>query len=221
VVIFEAGLGCSALDWLRVQRQVGLVTTTYSYDRAGEGSSDAVDSWSVHGWVADLEAWLAALHLTGPYVLVGHSLGGHVVRVFAARRPELVGGMVLVDAQPERLYDGWTPERMQYVRSINPPGIVDRILDGGELVKAVAGPLGCPVVVVTHGVIDLIRVEPGVSAEDVADFERCWQEGQRALALQSPQSRLVVATSSGHLIPMQQPELVAAEVLAMVHHVRG
>ncbi|WP_345482518.1 alpha/beta hydrolase, partial [Actinopolymorpha pittospori] len=215
-VLFEAGLGCSAKDWALIQARVGQVTASYSYDRAGEGASDESGPWSVQGWLSDLESWLDALSAPGPYVLVGHSIGGHVVRTFAARHPEEVAGLVLVDAQPERLYDDWTPDRLRHVRELNPPGIFDRILEACEFVKAATRPMSCPLTVITHGVIDLIQEEPGVTAADVDRFEQSWQTFQMDLAKQSALGRLVVAEASGHMVPTQAPDLIADEILAMV-----
>ncbi|GAA4978825.1 hypothetical protein GCM10023317_01200 [Actinopolymorpha pittospori] len=199
-----------------IQARVGQVTASYSYDRAGEGASDESGPWSVQGWLSDLESWLDALSAPGPYVLVGHSIGGHVVRTFAARHPEEVAGLVLVDAQPERLYDDWTPDRLRHVRELNPPGIFDRILEACEFVKAATRPMSCPLTVITHGVIDLIQEEPGVTAADVDRFEQSWQTFQMDLAKQSALGRLVVAEASGHMVPTQAPDLIADEILAMV-----
>jgi pimeloyl-ACP methyl ester carboxylesterase len=87
-----------------VQELAGEFTATYSYDRAGHGSNDPGDPWSLEGLLADLEAWLRAGPVSPPYLLVGHSLGGHVVRTFAARHLADVMGMVLLDARHEDLY---------------------------------------------------------------------------------------------------------------------
>jgi pimeloyl-ACP methyl ester carboxylesterase len=57
-------------------------------------------------WLADLEGWLSVGQVPAPYLLVGHSLGGHIVRAFAARHPADVMGMILVDARHEDLYPG-------------------------------------------------------------------------------------------------------------------
>src|ERR1700689_2030209 len=72
-VIFEAGWGCWSEHWRPVQELAGKFTATYSHDRAGHGSSDPCDPWSLEGCIADLEAWLAAAQVPGPYLLVGHS----------------------------------------------------------------------------------------------------------------------------------------------------
>ena len=74
-------------------------TRVCSYDRAGHGWSDPVDHPQDGAEIAtDLETLLDRAGEAGPYVLVGHSIGGLYVRIFADRRPDLVAGMVLLDA---------------------------------------------------------------------------------------------------------------------------
>lgn len=103
-VILEAGAGGFSATWALVQPLVAQFTRVCSYDRAGYGRSDAAPP----GWgftseeaVADLHRLLRAARVPPPYILVGHSLGGYHVRVYAARFPDDVAGVVLVDADDE------------------------------------------------------------------------------------------------------------------------
>lgn len=97
-VILEAGFAGSSLGWARVQPKVAAATRVCSYDRAGYGLSDPGPMPRDGAAVArDLEKALSAGRINGPYVLVGHSAGGLYVRLFAARRPRDVAGLVLVD----------------------------------------------------------------------------------------------------------------------------
>ena len=76
-------------------------TTVCAYDRAGHGRSDDVAApQDGIALATDLHTLLERAGVPGPYVLVGHSSGGPYVRVFAARYPDQVAGMVLLDAQP-------------------------------------------------------------------------------------------------------------------------
>lgn len=108
-VIFEAGAGNSAAIWSKVQPAIARTTRTCSYDRAGYGASDLDrgprDAEHV---TADLEEALKAAGIGGPYVLVGHSLGGFFMRLFATRRREETVGLVLVDP----MIDGGHPPLM-------------------------------------------------------------------------------------------------------------
>jgi pimeloyl-ACP methyl ester carboxylesterase len=106
VVVFEAGLGEDTSTWDKVLPQVSLFSHTLAYDRAGLGKSDSSPNpKSVEQMVKELHAVLNAAHVSPPYVLVGHSLGGAVVQLFAHDFPCEVAGLVLVDPEDGRLLD--------------------------------------------------------------------------------------------------------------------
>ncbi|MBI3472280.1 MAG: alpha/beta hydrolase [Candidatus Solibacter usitatus] len=97
-VVLEAGIAATSLSWSRVQPEVAKFARVLSYDRAGLGwSGPASGPRTVDRLVAELRQLLAGAGLPGPYVLVGHSFGGLVARAFAARYPDEVAGLVLVD----------------------------------------------------------------------------------------------------------------------------
>ena len=98
-VVLEAVSGGLSLDWAWVQPEVGRATRVYAYDRAGRGWSDAGPApRDAHQIAGELHTLLGNAGIAGPYVLVGHSAGGLLVREYAARYPDEVAGMVLVDA---------------------------------------------------------------------------------------------------------------------------
>jgi len=106
-ILLECGaFGCAA-DWAVVQEKLaerGL--HSLAYDRAGLGYSDAGPAPRDGRAIADdLEALLAKAAEPGPYVLVGHSMGGLLVKVFAHRHPDQVLGVVLVDAVTPEILD--------------------------------------------------------------------------------------------------------------------
>jgi pimeloyl-ACP methyl ester carboxylesterase len=98
-VVLEAGIAASSLSWSRVLPEVAKFARVCSYDRAGLGWSEASPrARSAAQCAEELRALLDAAGIAGPYVLVGHSFGGCVVRIFASRHPQEVAGVVLVDA---------------------------------------------------------------------------------------------------------------------------
>ncbi len=98
-VVLESGLGGSSALWSRIADDVAPTARVCAYDRAGQGWSDSTDTAPDGDSIAsDLSALLAAAGEAGPYVLVGHSVGGPYVMTFAAESPASVAGLVLLDA---------------------------------------------------------------------------------------------------------------------------
>ncbi|WP_394619927.1 alpha/beta fold hydrolase [Lentzea sp. JNUCC 0626] len=99
LIVFEAGMSAPASSWIHTQREVSARYRTLSYDRAGYvGSDPDTHDRTLDRIVDDLTAVLDAVNETDPVVLVGHSWGGPIIRVFADRHPDRVAGMVFVDA---------------------------------------------------------------------------------------------------------------------------
>lgn len=97
VVVLDAGLGGTSAGWGFVQPEVARFTRVCSYDRAGMGYSDPGPSPRTARRIADeLAGLLARGGIAGPVVLVGESIAGFNVRVFASDHPEHTAGLVLV-----------------------------------------------------------------------------------------------------------------------------
>src|SRR5215213_11997753 len=103
-VILDAGLGEFSAQWVRVQRKVSDTTRVCAYDRAGMGWSEmGPEPRDARQISSELHALLKGAGTEGPYVLVGHSYGGLYMQTYAARYPEEVAGMALVDSsQPDQ-----------------------------------------------------------------------------------------------------------------------
>lgn len=101
-VIFESGATLAGWDWVLVHAAVAKSTRACVYDRAGLGFSDpSPNPGNSAGAVSDLRKVIDAASLAPPFVLVGHSYGAMNVQLFAYTYPELVSGLVLVDAHHE------------------------------------------------------------------------------------------------------------------------
>lgn len=96
-VILESGFGMSSNAWARVQPEIAKVTSACSYDRPGYGWSDKPPQPRTGMEAAeDLHRMLANAGVPRPYVLVGHSMGGGQVRLFAKKFSTDVAGLVIV-----------------------------------------------------------------------------------------------------------------------------
>ena len=223
-VILEAGLGDSSETWKAVQPAVAGFTRVCAYDRAGKGTSDPdprPEFRTSRVIVEDLSRLLRAAPVSGPYVLVGHSLGGAHIRLYASRFPKEVVGMVLVDASHEDQYTrikstgvspplpapGENSERADMLASL------DEV--GKERWRA-----DIPLVVVSHG-RPIADVLPNITPEQVTRIEAAWLELQRELASRSSQGRLVIAQKSGHYVQVEEPGLVVQAIREVVQAVRS
>ena len=100
-VILEPGLGGTSAAWGWIAPTVAAHTRVCVYDRAGRGRSEpSPDPQDGDQIATDLHTLLDRAGITGPLVMVGHSLGGLYVLDYAARYPQQVAGMVLLDATP-------------------------------------------------------------------------------------------------------------------------
>ena len=103
VVVFESGAGTGLNAWSSVLPEVFAFATVVAYDRAGIGGSEADGQPPTAAHVArKLDALLRTVGVRPPYVLVGHSWGGALIRMFAALYPEKVAGLVYVDPSDPR-----------------------------------------------------------------------------------------------------------------------
>lgn len=123
-VILEAGAGDFGLSsWHSVQPQFSALSRTCSYDRASTGWSDPVPGRPTPtAAITDLHTLLARSGEPGPYLFVGHSLGGPIIRHYAVHYPTEVAGLILVDGshedQMDRMKAGVPPWAFLVLRSL-------------------------------------------------------------------------------------------------------
>lgn len=231
-VILEAGLGDDHRPWSLVQPEIARTTRVCSYDRSGLGFSQlAPKRRTAREKANDLRALLGAAGIEGPYVLVGHSYGGMLARVYAAADASDVVGLVLLDSahpdQDSRFLAALPPRREgepQALRQLrkelaatlpNPEGVD---WNGSSQQTRAAGPLGeKPLIVVTAGETDPppeLAALPGI----VRRLDRAWLQMQDDLAKLSADAVHVIAVNSPHYVmsALGQPDLVIAAINRVV-----
>jgi pimeloyl-ACP methyl ester carboxylesterase len=266
-VILESGAGGRADVWSRdleepegartmVLPGVAAFTRVCAYDRPGTlternpsldpdgplfspSRSDPVPQpRTTQDRVNDLHALLGAAGIPGPYVLVGHSAGGLVVRLYASAYPDEVVGMVLLDSTHEDVWlrfqealapDQWAefealtvtnqelldayPEAEQWYTA----PLADDATTGQVRQARKDAPLHpMPLVVLAHG-IPFADPFPGWPSYKMEGIMFALQQDLSKLV---PDARLIVATESGHNIHQDQPELVIDAVQQVVAAVR-
>ncbi|WP_157247881.1 alpha/beta fold hydrolase [Nonomuraea typhae] len=105
-VVILPGMTDNGLGWVHVRRGLVPGQRVWQYDRAGLGWSEGPSWWEWRGCSAladELHEVLEASGEPGPFLLVGHSMGGEIARLYVARHRDQVAGMVLVDAPSERM----------------------------------------------------------------------------------------------------------------------
>ena len=209
VVVLEAGAGDYSNRWAAVQELLAPRIRSCAYDRAGFGwSSGTPQSMSQDN--ADLRALLEAANVAGPYVLVGHSMGGLLVRRYAQSYPTAVVGMVLVDPTHENARHFFTADNQwKRVREQpTPMGADFQELYVARQLNPV--PLGDRPLIVLDGT----RPDPKVKIpDDIAREKAAEPEDQLRI---SRNSKLVRDSSSGHRIHVDNPKLVADAIEEVV-----
>jgi pimeloyl-ACP methyl ester carboxylesterase len=243
-VILDAGLGGTSAGWGFVQPDVARFTRVCSYDRAGMGYSDSGPSPRTARRIAkELAELLAGSGIAGPVVLVGESIAGFNARMFASDHPEHAAGLVLVDASHEddahevpgiarfvpllstigvfRLLgvsfgqpiESLAPSVRQYARATmfrasGYQAAADEIIHIRETISEVKGSrrrLTIPVLVVT-----------GAGGAD-----ENWRRLQQDQASLSERGCLITAQQSGHVVAIDQPQVVVDAIRTVVEVVRG
>lgn len=258
-VVLVAGQRGSAAEWSITESKsvppqpavfgaVAGFTRVCAYDRPGtpvgesfSRSDPAPQPITAAAATADLHALLRAAGESAPYVIVGHSAGGTVARLYASTYPDEVRGMVLVDALAEGLQDEMTPAQWTIQRILLEGDLTESLREYPDIERfdadttfaqlRAAPPLRpMPLVVLSSDasigqlVKDLAaagQLPAGVPADFGYVTEAAQRVAQARLAALVPGARHVKETNSGHNIHREQPQLVAAAIRDVVDAARG
>ncbi|HEY1813752.1 MAG TPA: alpha/beta fold hydrolase [Kofleriaceae bacterium] len=225
-VVFDSALGMGADEWNAIAPSIARTARVCVYDRKGVGRSapPGREPHSPHAMADELHALLARASIGGPYVLVGHSIGGITMRLFAAAHPDEVAGVVLVEAaddpmvlwalMPKSAVDA---RRAELDRS--PEGLdLDTFVAAAREMHATSTSLGDkPLVILSRGKPD---APPTASPEVARQWLARWDAQQAELPTLAPGAVRVVAPTSGHMMQHDAPALIIAAVEEVVHVVQ-
>lgn len=206
-----------------------------AYDRPGTGDSRSTpvpQPTSAQTSADDLAALLSASGEAAPFVLVGHSYGGPIIRLFAADHSERVAGLVLVDALSEDLASGLTPEQQALFEALNAPPpqpgaeTFDATTVFTELRESSPVP-DVPVAVLTADTPQLTpevlasgQLPPGVDQEFADALWAAQLAAQGELPAKFRLAVHITDTRSDHYIQYGNPQLVIDSIRAIVDEVR-
>jgi pimeloyl-ACP methyl ester carboxylesterase len=157
-VVIEAGLGDWSTGWDVVQQGVAKATRVCTYDRAGWGWSEAGPlPRDAAQFAKELHTLLQNANIPGPYVMVGHSLGGFAVRVFVHEYASEVAGVVLIDSMSPRQFTQSQDGVQSQIGTQSQPFSLPAMLARFGIVRLLARPLG---------------IMPSVPSEENAYFSR-------------------------------------------------
>jgi pimeloyl-ACP methyl ester carboxylesterase len=233
-VILEAGLGGDATSWTQVQSEVAKFTSACSYDRAGLAHSDhGPTPRDAEMSVNDLQTLLAEAGISPPYLLVGHSFGGLLIRRFAFDYPDEVSGLIFVDSLHEDwwdaalallppsspsdsarlasfrsyLTDGWRDPNSN-AEAMDLPAVTEQVRETGDF-----GDM--PITVLTAGVFDALN--PGLPADLESALATLFHDDlQGRLAALSTAGAQALIPESGHNMPRENPQAVVDAIRILV-----
>jgi len=213
VVVFENGLGARMEWWGKVLPEIAGKASYFSYNRPGYGRSAPADTPRDGAQVVqELRAALLSEGMPPPYVLVGHSLGGLYMQLFARQHPQEVAALILVDSTHPKQLEGVGAMENQ---SLWVRGLVGALVTGtakeeldllaqtGEQVLSLPTLLDKPVFVLSAS-------EPMKETSELARFAN---EKRADIARMYPGSKQVWV-ESGHAIPLEKPEAVVSAIRA-------
>jgi pimeloyl-ACP methyl ester carboxylesterase len=215
-VVMEAGMGDGSDSWTPVMKRIAAFSRVCAYDRAGIGTSDPAGTKPRSGAAitSDLHKLLAAAHVRPPYVLVGHSVGGLLVRLYAAAYRREVAGIVLVDSAHEGL-GGGGPMTMLVLTPREPLDLAAMM----QTARRRRWSANVPLYVLARR-RNADELPPDVSRERAAAIQQMNADEQVDLASRSTLGKIEWVQNSGHYIQRDRPTRVVHAVRAVVEAAR-
>jgi len=225
-VVLEAGAGSGLETWDPVFESIAAMAPVISYDRRGLGQSAADGQPQTFNRVAtSLKALLSTLNVPPPYVLVGQSYGGVLIRAYAQANPNDVAGLVYLDvpdievtyAEADALPAGarQVAFNIPTIAPETPAGLraeIDNIAQNIRTEFAEARALRPPTRIPAAVVVGAGKTWPGASPEIVAALLRLQIKHQQEWALQSPNGLFITSTHLRHMVHQNDPALTVRAI---------
>ncbi len=229
-VILEAGLGSGSDDYDTLQTAISKFTKVVLYDRPGLGeSSESPNPRTLPVYVSELKELLRTEKIDPPYILIGHSLGGLIMRYYAYKYPEEVVGLILIESTPEHWFDYFRSthsdeEINKFNMALDPDsngstGTTRKEWEQFEmncqLIKETDIPQDIPIRIISSAKYSDEHEAIGYHPEDM----NVWAEMQASFVNNSYDAEQIITVNSGHSIHHSEPELIikSAEELVVMN----
>jgi pimeloyl-ACP methyl ester carboxylesterase len=234
-VILESGLEGDVVTWKTVHPEVAKFTRVCRYDRAGLAHSDyGPTPRNAELAAQDLHTLLTKANITPPFILVGHSFGGLLIRRYAYDFPDEVTGLIFVDSLQEdwwdealallptdssndnarlasfRLYlrDGWRDPSSNF-EAMDIPAVVEQVRETGSL-----GDI--PITVLTASNFTVLN--PGFPPDLESALAHLFKDEQSRIAELSTNGTQVIIPGTGHNMPREKPEAIIDAIMEMTQY---
>ena len=226
-VIIEAGLGSGYDAYDTLQTAISHITKVLSYDRPGLGeSSKSPNLRTLPNYTNELRLLLLKEMIDPPYILVGHSLGGLIMRYYAHKYPNEVVGLVLIDCIP----DGWldyfmnthSKEEIEKLNKVidpelnNSEGVIreewQEFQNNLELINGIQILKHIPIRIITAIRYSEDQEALGYHAEDM----QVWAQMQANIMSISTDAKQIITDKSGHSVQLSEPELIIEAIKDLV-----
>lgn len=217
-IVFEAGLGANLKTWDTIMNDLKGVSRTFAYNRAGYGKSRSKNKDRCGSVIAEeLHTLLQELSYKPPYLLVGHSLGGAYMEIFAQKYPHEVFSLILIDPMAvemdELCEDGglteWQPSTFRKI-------IIAIFLSRGakqELKKREITLTQTKQTADCSNQFPVVVISAGKSMWS-AQLQTTWLKSHELLAKRYANCSHIIAPDSGHDIQKDEPDIVTNTILA-------
>ena len=227
-VLLESGGGMDSNEWNKLAPELAQKTgaSVVSYDRAGFGKSDLPENkQDMKEEIEWLWVGLQKLKLDKNLILVGHSFGGWLVRLFAGEHPDVVRGMVFVDPFTNEFvdmlgieyldnhpmagklpFDASEPEKLTKLQRALIRMVGEGLEPKMEIMRKTSIPPGIPVVLITCGRPFLPKPEE----------QEAWRKAHEQMVASIDGATMIVAEESDHMIPFRQPDLIIDAVIKAI-----
>jgi pimeloyl-ACP methyl ester carboxylesterase len=217
-IVFETGLGVDGKTWFtnKIFETIGASNQVIAYNRAGyPPSTQNGETRGLQILVNDLDSIINAKSINSKVILVGHSLGGAIVRTYAIQHPDKVKALLLIDPNHESfsLYANMTQEQedtlvQQETTANNIGGAIEarQLIENISFLQSLPNLPDIPVTVLTS-----TKVEGGLTQADVDN----WILAHQSLNTGVTKFTHIMTNKSGHFIYIDEPQLVIDNIISL------